>query len=88
MSPAPSASTLLPSGDKLEMELESAPKGLILTVKEPGESNLIVGRASIMRGFPRVGQFCQKLKIQKVNPLTWKPFYPIQHLMGLNFLNF
>ena len=52
MSPAPSASTLLPSGDKLEMELESAPKGLILIVKEPGESNLIVGRASIMRGFP------------------------------------
>ena len=38
---APSA--ILNSGDKLQMELESAPKGLILTVKEPGESNLIVG---------------------------------------------
>ena len=38
---APSA--ILNSGDKLQMELESAPKGLILTVKDPGESNLIVG---------------------------------------------
>ena len=35
---------LLPSGEKREMELESAPEGLILVVKEPGNSTLIVGK--------------------------------------------
>ena len=33
----------LPFEAKLEQELSSAPKGLILIVKEPGESNLIAG---------------------------------------------
>ena len=34
----------LPFDAKLENELASAPKGLILIVKEPGESKLIAGK--------------------------------------------
>ena len=36
----------LPFDAKLENELASAPKGLILIVKEPGESKLIAGKVS------------------------------------------
>ena len=40
---APAAAVALPFDAKQENELASAPKGLILIVKEPGESNLIAG---------------------------------------------
>ena len=36
----------LPFDAKLENELASAPKGLILIVKEPGESKLIAGKVN------------------------------------------